>query len=95
MEESASMEIQLATASINNEDQNTQNDELVIEIIEMVERPEIQSSKQCCIYKFLGVSLAQLEGNVKTSKAFCTGYHHDQDCVNARAKQIKTVNSTG
>ena len=63
MEESASMEIQLATASINNEDQNTQkeanissgnenkNDDLVIEIREMVERLEIQSSKQCCIYK--------------------------------------------
>ena len=63
MEESASMEIQLATASINNEDQNTQkeanipggneskNNELVIEIRKMTERPEIQSSKQCCIYK--------------------------------------------
>ena len=61
--ESATMEIQLATASINNEDQNTQkeanisggnenkNDELVIEIREMVERPEIQSSKRCRIYK--------------------------------------------
>ena len=51
MEESASREIQLVIASINNEDQNTQNDELVIEVIEMVKRPEIQSSKQCCIYK--------------------------------------------
>ena len=63
MEESVSMEIQLATASINNEDQNTQkeadipggngkkNDELVIEIREIVERPEIQSSTQCRIYK--------------------------------------------
>uniref|UniRef100_A0A7N2LKW9 Uncharacterized protein n=1 Tax=Quercus lobata TaxID=97700 RepID=A0A7N2LKW9_QUELO len=57
------MEIQLATASINNEDQNTQkeanisggkekkNDELVIEIREIVERPEIQSSTRCRIYK--------------------------------------------
>ncbi|KAK4566669.1 hypothetical protein RGQ29_002794 [Quercus rubra] len=63
MEESASMEIQPATALINNEDQNTQkeanipggneskNNELVIEIRKMTERPEIQSSKQCCIYK--------------------------------------------
>ena len=57
------MEIQQAIASINNEDQNTQkeadipggnekkNDELVIEIRKMVERPEIESSKQCRIYK--------------------------------------------
>ncbi|XP_050258854.1 UPF0481 protein At3g47200-like [Quercus robur] len=56
-------EIQPATASINNEDQNTQkeanisgrnenkNDKLVIEIREMVERPEIQSSKRCRIYR--------------------------------------------
>ena len=48
MEESASMEIQPTTALINNEDQNN---ELVIEIRKMAERPEIQSSKQCCIYK--------------------------------------------
>ena len=63
MEESASVEIQLATASINNEDQNTQkeanisggnedeNYDLAIEIREMVKSPDIQSSKQCCIYK--------------------------------------------
>ena len=65
MEESAIMEIQLATALINNEDQNTQkeanipggneskNNELVFEIGKMVERAEIQSSKRCCIYKVL------------------------------------------
>ena len=65
MEESASMEIQLATASINNEDQSTQkeadipgvnekrkrNDELVIEIREIVERPKTQSSTRCRIHK--------------------------------------------
>ena len=63
MEESASMEIQLATAPINNEDQNTQKDanisggneskydDLVIELRRMVERPEIQSSTECHIYK--------------------------------------------
>ncbi|KAM3702468.1 hypothetical protein ACJW31_04G028000 [Castanea mollissima] len=56
-------EIQLAPASTNNEDQNTQkeanisggnenkNAELVIEIRKMVEGPEIQSSKRCRIYK--------------------------------------------
>ena len=58
------MEIQPVIASINNEDQNTQkeadipggnekkeNDELVIEIRKMIERPEIEPSKQCRIYK--------------------------------------------
>ncbi|XP_023912549.1 UPF0481 protein At3g47200 [Quercus suber] len=63
MEESAGREIQLATAPVNNEDQNTQkeanlsgenenkNDELVIEIREMFERPEIQSLTPGRIYK--------------------------------------------
>ena len=57
------MEIQPAIASINIEDQYTQkeanipggnekkNDELVIEIRKIDERPEIESSKQCRIYK--------------------------------------------
>ena len=60
---STSMEFQPVIASINNEDQNTQkeadipggnekkNDELVIEIRKMVERAEIEPSKQCRIYK--------------------------------------------
>ena len=63
MAESTSMDIQPVISSINNEDQNTQkeadipggnekkNDELVIEIRKMVERPEIEPSKQCRIYK--------------------------------------------
>ncbi|KAF3958563.1 hypothetical protein CMV_016539 [Castanea mollissima] len=63
MEESASMEIQLAIASINNEDQYTRkeaailgkkekkNDELVIEIREIVGRLDIQSSTRCRIYR--------------------------------------------
>ncbi|KAK9997271.1 hypothetical protein SO802_021957 [Lithocarpus litseifolius] len=48
MEESPSMEIQLATASGGNE---KKNEELVIEIKKIVERPEIQYSTQCRIYK--------------------------------------------
>ncbi|KAM3750296.1 hypothetical protein ACB098_04G026400 [Castanea mollissima] len=63
MEESASMEIQLATALINNIDQNTQeeadipggnenkNNELVIDIRDMLKRQKTQSSTQCHIYK--------------------------------------------
>ena len=63
MEESASMEIQLATALINNVDQNTQkeadipggnenkNDELITDIGEMFKRPKTQSSTQSHIYK--------------------------------------------
>ena len=63
MEESASTEVQLAIASMNNKDQNTQkeanisggvrnkNDELVVEIRKIFKRLEIQPSTQCLIYK--------------------------------------------
>ncbi|KAK7836522.1 hypothetical protein CFP56_022391 [Quercus suber] len=122
MEESANREIQLATASINNEYQNTQNDELVIEIIEMVERPEIQSSKQYRICKVPHYLPKKWNEEVFTPQVISIGlfhhknerlkameehkeryfrsfvkrsYHHDQDSVNAHAKQIKTVNSAG
>ena len=50
------MKGQLPIPSINNEGQNTQrnkkkNDELVIEIKEIVKRPQIQRSTRCRIHK--------------------------------------------
>ena len=95
MEESAIMEIQLATALINNEDQNTQkeanipggneskNNELVIEIRKMVERAEIQSSKRCCIYKVLH-QLRNWNEEAYTPKVISIGpFHHKNERLKA------------
>ncbi|XP_075661295.1 UPF0481 protein At3g47200-like [Castanea sativa] len=94
MEESASMQIQLATASINSEDQNIQkeadipggnekkNDELVIEIIKMFERPEIPSWAQC-IYK-VPHYLRKLNEEAYTPQVISIGpLHHKNERLKA------------
>nr|POE96369.1 hypothetical protein CFP56_56690 [Quercus suber] len=95
MEESASMEIQLATASINNVDQNTQkeadipgenenkNDELVIDIREMFKRPKIRSSTQCHIYKVLHY-LRKWNEEAYTPQVISIGpFHHKNERLKA------------
>uniref|UniRef100_A0A7N2MSV0 Uncharacterized protein n=1 Tax=Quercus lobata TaxID=97700 RepID=A0A7N2MSV0_QUELO len=89
MEQSASREIQLATASTNNEDQNTQkeadisggnenkNDDLVIEISKIVRRSEIQLLKECCIYRLPGY-LRKWNEEAYTPQVISIGpYHHE------------------
>ena len=89
MEQSASREIQLATASTNNEDQNTQkeanisggnenkNDDLVIEISKIVNRTEIQFLQQCRIYK-LPRYLQKSNEEAYTPQVISIGpFHHE------------------
>ena len=77
MEESVSMEIQLATASINKDD------ELVIEIREMFERPKIQSIAQCCIYK-VPHYLRKLNEEAYTPQVISIGlFHHKSERLKA------------
>ena len=95
MEESASTEVQLAIASMNNKDQNTQkeanisggirnkNDELVIEIREIVNRPETESSKQCRIYR-VPKRLRKWKEAAYTPQAVSIGpFHHKNERLKA------------
>jgi hypothetical protein len=97
MEESANREIQLAGASINNEDQNTQkeantsggnenkNEQLIIEIREMFKRPEIQASPQCRIQK-VPYDIRKWNEEAYTPQVISIGPFH---CENTRLKSTK------
>jgi hypothetical protein len=97
MEESANREIQLAGASINNEDQNTQkeantsggnenkNEQLIIEIREMFKRPEIQASPQCRIQK-VPYDIRKWNEEAYTPQVISIGLFH---CENTRLKSTK------
>uniref|UniRef100_A0A7N2MV25 Uncharacterized protein n=1 Tax=Quercus lobata TaxID=97700 RepID=A0A7N2MV25_QUELO len=95
MEQSASREIQLATASTNNEDQNAQkeadisggnenkNDDLVIEISKIVKRTEIQLLEECCIYK-LPRYLRKWNEEAYPPQVISIGpYHHENQRLKA------------
>ena len=97
MEESANREIQLAGASINNEDQNTQkesntsggnenkNEQLIIEIREMFKRPEIQASPQCRIQK-VPYHIRKWNEEAYTTHVISIGPFHRE---NTRLKSMK------
>ena len=95
MEQSASREIELATASTNNEDQNTQkdadisggneiiNDDLVIEISKIVKRTEFQLLEDCRIYK-LPRFLRKWNEEAYTPQVISIGpFHHKSSRVKA------------
>ncbi|XP_030937333.1 UPF0481 protein At3g47200-like isoform X3 [Quercus lobata] len=95
MEQSASREIQLATASTNNEDQNTQkeadisggnenkNDDLVIEISKIVKRTEIQLLEECRSYR-LPRYLRKWNEEAYTPQVISIGpYHHENQRLKA------------
>ncbi|KAM3750302.1 hypothetical protein ACB098_04G026900 [Castanea mollissima] len=59
------------------------NDELVIEIKKIVERPEIQSSKQCCIYK-VPHHLRKFNEEAYTPQIISIGpFHHKKERLQA------------
>ena len=95
MEQSASREIELATASTNNEDQNTQkdadisggneiiNDDLVIEISKIVKRTEYQLLEECRIYR-LPRFLRKWNEEAYTPQVISIGpFHHKSSRVKA------------
>ena len=95
MEQSASKEIQLATASTNNEDQNTEkeadisggnekkNDDLIIEISKIVKRTEIQLLEECRIYR-LPRYLRKWNEEAYTPQVISIGpFHHKNERLNA------------
>ncbi|XP_050258536.1 UPF0481 protein At3g47200-like isoform X6 [Quercus robur] len=95
MEQSASKEIQLATASTNNEDQNTEkeadisggnekkNDDLIIEISKIVKRTETQLLEECRIYR-LPRYLRKWNEEAYTPQVISIGpYHHENQRLKA------------
>ena len=93
------MKVKRGIPSKNNEDQNTQkeadipggnekkNDELVIQIREMVERPEIESSKQCRIYKVPN-PLRKWNEEAYTPQVVSIGpFHHKNERLKAMEEQ--------
>ena len=81
VEELARMNNQLPTASINNEDRNTQNDELVIEIRGIVERPEIQiqSSTECHMHRVPRLLRGWNERAYTPQVVSIGPYHHNDE----------------